>query len=108
MEVPPLLFGTEFAQKGKEMVDQVKAMRSTFINKLEQRPQFFRNGPWQQGGGLQLQVQKGQSTKFPVMVGKDHTRQGVEQPQEQNTELERVHVCLPQFPKDVCNNNQIA
>ena len=41
----PLLFGTEFAKKGKEMVDQVKAMRSTVSRKPNRRPPFFRGGP---------------------------------------------------------------
>ena len=40
----PLLFGTEFAKKGKEMMDQVKAMRSTVSRKPDRRP-FFRGGP---------------------------------------------------------------
>ena len=44
-EVVPLLFGTEFAKKGKELVDQVKAMRSTITKKLERKPPFFRGGP---------------------------------------------------------------
>ena len=80
VEAPPLLFGMEFAQKGKEMVDQVKAMRSTFTSKLERTPPFFRNGPpgnWG-GGGLQSQVQKGRSPKFPLWSRK--TRQGEEPP----------------------------
>ena len=110
VEAPPLLFGTEFAQKGKEMVDQVKAMRSTFTSKPERRPPFFRNGPPGNRGGLQSQVRKGRSPKFPLWSRKTipgRERNLPEQPQEQNTELERVHVCLPPFPKDVLSN-QIA
>ena len=40
-EVSPSLFGPEFAQKSKQLVDQVKAMRST----LSTPKQFFRTGP---------------------------------------------------------------
>ena len=81
VEAPPLLFGTEFAQKGKEMVDQVKAMRSTFTSKPERRPPFFRNGPPATASTERAEP------KISVMVVKDHTRQGEnlpEQPQEQN------------------------
>ena len=41
----PLLFSTEFAKKGKEMVEQVRAMRSTISKKQERKPPFFRRGP---------------------------------------------------------------
>ena len=40
-EATPLLFGMEFAKKSKEMVEQVKAMRSTITKKSERRPSFF-------------------------------------------------------------------
>ena len=40
-DVSPSLFGPEFAQKSKELVDQVKAMRSTITTPK----QFFRSGP---------------------------------------------------------------
>ena len=104
VEAPPLLFRTEFAQKGKEMVDQVKAMRSTFTSKPARRPPFFRNAPPQQPGWLQSQVRKGWSQKCPLWSRKTipgRERNLPEPPQEQNTELEIVHVCLPPFPKDV-------
>ena len=50
-EAAPLLFGTEFAKKGKELVDQVKAMRSTIARKPERKPPFFRGGPPNNRGG---------------------------------------------------------
>ena len=40
-DAAPLVFGTEFAKKGKEMVDQVRVMRSTITKKQEQKPPFF-------------------------------------------------------------------
>ena len=49
-EAAPLLFGTEFAKKGKEMVEQVKAMQSTLDKKPERKPLFFRGGPPSRGG----------------------------------------------------------
>ena len=49
-EAAPLLFGTEFAKKGKEMVEQVKAMQSTLDKKPERKPPFFRGGPPSRGG----------------------------------------------------------
>ena len=51
-EAAPFLFGTEFAKKGKEMVDQVRAMRSTMpAKKQERKPPFFRGGPPSSRGG---------------------------------------------------------
>ena len=46
-EVSPSLFGPEFAQKSKQLVDQVKAMRST----LATPKPFFRPGPPNSRGG---------------------------------------------------------
>ena len=40
----PALFGTEFAKKSKDLVDQVKAMRVPLTSRREQKP-FFRGGP---------------------------------------------------------------
>ena len=81
VEAPPLLFGTEFAQKGKEMVDQVKAMRSTFTSKPERRPPFFRNAPPPPAtGGASVAGTERAEPKVSVMVAKDHTRQGEEPP----------------------------
>ena len=48
-EVSPSLFGPEFAQKSKQLVDQVKAMRST----LATPKPFFRPGPPNSRGGVQ-------------------------------------------------------
>ena len=59
VEAPPLLFGMEFAQKGKVIVDQVKAMRSTFTSKPERRPPFFLNGPPGNQGGFSCRYGKG-------------------------------------------------
>ena len=44
-EAAPLLSGTEFAKKSKDMVERVKVMRSTITIKLEQRPPFFQDAP---------------------------------------------------------------
>ena len=49
-EVAPLLFGTEFAKKSQEMVEQVKAMRSTITKNTSRKPSFFRSGPPNRGG----------------------------------------------------------
>ena len=42
----PALFGKEFAQQSKELVDQVRAMRFSLTHRLGpgRRPQFFRGG----------------------------------------------------------------
>ena len=44
VEATPLLFGMEFARKGKEMVDQMKVMRYTVSRKTDRKPPFFRGG----------------------------------------------------------------
>ena len=44
-ESSPSLFGTEFARKSKDLVDQVKAMRSSLIFRRDRPPKFFRSGP---------------------------------------------------------------
>ena len=43
-DAAPLLFGMEFAKKGKEMVDQVKVMWSSYPKNLERKSPFFRGG----------------------------------------------------------------
>ena len=98
-EAAPLLFGTEFAKKTKEMVEQVKAMRSAITKKPDRKPPFFRSGPPQQSGGLQPTLRKGQSPELP---SKREAIPGEERPipvTEKNSEL--VHVC----PKDIDNSN---
>ena len=76
VETPPLLFGTECAQKGKEMVDEVKAMRSTFTSKPERRPPFFQNAPppppGQPGGGDSVAGTERAEPNISFMVAKDH------------------------------------
>ncbi len=47
---PPSLFGTEFAKKAKDHVDQVKAMRASLPTKPDTRSPF-RGGPPRRGGG---------------------------------------------------------
>ena len=44
-EAPPSLFGTEFARKSKELIDQVKAMRSHMRDSKQPPNQFFRSVP---------------------------------------------------------------
>ena len=73
-EAAPLLFGTEFAKKSKEMVEQVKAMRSA-LKKPERKPPFFRNGPPNNKGGFQRRFRRGGAQHFrqrerPYPVGK--------------------------------------
>ena len=48
---PPALFGTEFAQKSKDLVDQVKAIRAIPKRANHPREPFFRGGPPPAGGG---------------------------------------------------------
>ena len=60
-EAAPLLFGTEFA---KEMVEQVKAMRSTLSKKPEWKPPFFRGGPPNNRGGFNRRYGRGGAQNF--------------------------------------------
>ena len=74
-EAAPLLFGTEFAKKSKEMVEQVKAMRSIITKKPERKPPFFRNGPPNNRGGFNRRFGRGGAQTFryrerPYPVGK--------------------------------------
>ena len=74
----PLSFGPGFAQRGKELVKQVKAIQSTVMRKLEQRPPFSRGAPRQgdsihsyERGGAQIYVLPTKQTlsgqrKFPA------------------------------------------
>ena len=64
-EAAPLLFSMEFARKSKEMVEQVKAMRSTITRKPDQKPVFFQGGPPHKSGGLQPTFRKGRSPNLP-------------------------------------------
>ena len=51
-KAPPSLFGTEFAQKSKDHVDQVKAIRAIpKLQRSQQRETFFRGGPPSGRGG---------------------------------------------------------
>ena len=54
-DAAPSLFGREFAQKSKELVDQVKAMRSHLPGNKDSnnKPHFFSKHPPQQQGGYQ-------------------------------------------------------
>ena len=104
-EATPLLFGTEFAKKGKEMVDQVKAMRSTISKNAGQRPQFFRGGPPRSRGGLQEQIRKGRSPILPLQGKAVPDR---EKPIPTKKEL---NLCVPLPQRDVGKNiltNQFA
>ena len=74
-EAAPLLFGTEFAKKSKEMVEQVKAMRSAITKKPDRKPQFFRSGPPNSRGGFNRRYGRGGAQNFrqrerPYPVGK--------------------------------------
>ena len=59
-DVSPSLFGPEFAQKSKELVDQVKAMRSTITTPK----QFFDKAP-PTAGGLYSQARTRRSPDLP-------------------------------------------
>ena len=51
-KAPPTLFGTEFAKKSKDLVDQVKAIRALPKQQRSlQREPFFRGGPPSSRGG---------------------------------------------------------
>ena len=63
-EAAPLLFGTEFARKSKEMVEQVKAMRSTITRKPDRKPVFFRGGPPTNRGGFNRRFGRGGAQTF--------------------------------------------
>ena len=78
-EAAPLLFGTEFSKKGKEMVDQVKALRSTISKKQERKPPFFRGGPPSNRGGFSRNYGRGGAQNFryrerPYHRGKGQTQ----------------------------------
>ena len=66
-DASPLLFGTEFAKKGKEMVEQSESNAvHHYKNTYERKPPFFRRWAPQQQGGLQQKIWKGRSPKFPI------------------------------------------
>ena len=50
----PALFGSDFAKRSKDYVDQVKAMRSVVPAKTQDNRQFFRGGPPNKGGNNKL------------------------------------------------------
>ena len=58
-EAAPLLFGMEFAEKGKELVDQVTVMKSTITKKQEWKPPSFRGGPPNNWGGFSRKYERG-------------------------------------------------
>ena len=53
IDAAPSLFGPAFAQKSKELVDQVKAMRFHLPGHKDNKHQFFRNVPPNSRGGYQ-------------------------------------------------------
>ena len=63
---PPLLFGTEFAKKCKELVGQVKAMQSSLVAKKDHKP-LFRGGPsTRRGGGYAQTLWSGRRLPLPA------------------------------------------
>lgn len=50
-KAPPTLFGTEFAQRSKDHVDQVRAIRALPRQRSTPREPFFRGGPPSSRGG---------------------------------------------------------
>lgn len=62
-QAAPNLFGSDFAQKSKDLVDQVKAMRSS-VRDPKPPGQFFRNIPPNgRGGGYNPRQGKGQNPR---------------------------------------------
>ena len=45
IDAAPSLFGSAFAQKSKELVDQVKVMRSHLISHKDGKQEFFQSAP---------------------------------------------------------------
>ena len=75
-EVSPSLFGPEFAQKSKQLVDQVKAMRSP----LDTFKLFFNQAPPTAGGLLsQANMRRGRSPERMDNSGKVVPEEHVEQ-----------------------------
>ena len=101
-EAAPLLFGTEFAKKGKEMIDQVKAMRATISKKQEKRP-FFRGGPPRQLGGFQPKIWKGRSPKLPLQGPAIQPERPIPRQPKETTELNLL-VSHVHSQRDVCKN----
>ena len=64
----PLLFGTEFAKKEKEMVEQVKAMRSTVSRKADRRPFFEGVPPSNRGDFTKRHSGRGGAESFQYRV----------------------------------------
>lgn len=58
-EVAPSLFGPEFARKSKELVDQVKAIRSHSLTQKDGRTPFFRQIPPKSRGGYSQRQGRG-------------------------------------------------
>ena len=93
-DAAPLLFGTEFAKKSKEMVEQVKAMRSAITKKPERKPPYFQSCPPKSRWHFNRRYGRGGAQNFrqgerPYLCGKARNRKEL-----------LVHVC----PKDVYQN----
>ena len=76
-EAAPALFGKNFANQSKELIDQVKAMRFSLPGKSGTgRRSFFRNGPPQTVGGLWWE-QRFQPPEFEEQqAGRERTNPG--------------------------------
>ncbi len=59
---PPSLFGTEFAKKAKDHVNQVKAMRGSLPTKPDTRLPFL-GGPPRRGGGGKFREFRGSNNR---------------------------------------------
>ena len=97
-EAAPLLFGTEFAKKSKEMVEQVKARRSAITKKTRAKAsRFFRRGPPKFGvGGASTGGMEGAEPRTSTRE-RGHTRWKKANHKDRK---DLVHVC----PKDICPN----
>ena len=79
---PPQLFGPDFARKSKDLVDQMRAMRSTTTTTRkppERRPQFFRGGPPNRGRFTNQRYGRGGGPSYsrrekPYQQGKFNSR----------------------------------
>ena len=78
-DAAPSLFGREFAQKSKELVDQVRAMRSHLPGNKDSssKPHFFQSVPppqQQGGGGGGVPVQPKGKEERRLRIQTSHTR----------------------------------
>ena len=90
-EAAPLLFGTEFAKKGKEMVEQVKPCVPPCTRNQSGSLCFFEEAP-SVLGGAQAEGSEGVEPKASD-TGRGHTRRAKARPRQRGL---RTNSCMPQ------------